>query len=338
MSPYAWSIGCLLALASCKTQASIAMPDGGPAAVTATPSAAAPDLPASVAADESLVPDVAPPLSERGAKALREDGEKRKGDLLLAIGDSPRGQFVEDTFYVLSTDPAAPYDAAVAQARAMVAALWHGRHFTYRLEHAIPIWVFKSTEDMGDAIRRYAPEGVPTNEIGVYSDGYREIFFATAPAGITTLNHEMCHPMLAQDLPPMGDAMLWVYEGFCALFEASDITPSGEMHFKPHMRIMTLQKDLRTPAVAGEVRLDKLLGMKDDVFTADEPLHYAMAREFFRFLWIRNQLWPWYHAYRRGIVKDPTGQKALEAVTGQTLAQVNDAWLAWAKSPAALAP
>lgn len=137
MSPRAVSIGCLLALAACKTQASIS--DGGPTAPAATSSTTAPDLPVSLAAAEALLPDVAPPLSERGAKALREDGEKRKGELLLTIGDSPRGEFVEDTFYVLSTEAGAPYDAAVAQARAMVAALWHGRHFKFRLEHAIPI-------------------------------------------------------------------------------------------------------------------------------------------------------------------------------------------------------
>jgi hypothetical protein len=328
-----WPLAVLLALAACKTQPSVATSDPE-AAPSIAPSASS----ASSSDSEDPIPDVAPPLSDNGAQALHDDGVRRRSDLMLNLGGQPKGEWVEDTFYVLSTEPSAPFDAAVAQTRAMVAALWHNHHFSHRLDHAVSIWVFASTQEMIRAVLQFSP-GVRTDVIGVSDDNTHTIFFATQPAGLTTGNHEQCHPMIAADFP-RSEPHHWLREGFCALFEAADVSASGEMHFNPHFRINTLRDRLADPKTAAGVKIASLFGMSNDDFGKDEPLHYALAREMMRFLSTRgNQLWDWYHAWREGVLTDPTGEKAFQAVTGRTPEQMDGdgEFVAWVMSPGAAA-
>jgi hypothetical protein len=47
----------------------------------------------------------------------------------------------------------------------------------------------------------------------------------------------------------------------------------------------------------------------------------------------RHKLWQWYHAYRDGVLTDPTGEKAFIATFGETPAQANTEFVAWVTSP-----
>jgi hypothetical protein len=78
-------------------------------------------------------------------------------------------------------------------------------------------------------------------------------------------------------------------------------------------------------------RLDALFGMSDSTFRDDdETLHYAMARYACQWLDQRGKLWAFYQAWRDSKDADPTGEHAFASVMGQTPAEANAAWQAWA--------
>ncbi len=166
-------------------------------------------------------------------------------------------------------------------------------------------------------------------------DQSRMIFFAKQPDGVTTLDRQQCRPMIAADFPG-SVSHRWVREGFCALFDAADVSASGEMHFHPDAHIRTLLDTLADAGTAGRVKLQSLFKASNTAFAKDALLDEALAREMMRFLSTRNQLWDWYHAWHDGVATDPTGE-ALLAVTGNTPEQLNGEFEAWATSPGAMA-
>jgi hypothetical protein len=109
------------------------------------------------------------------------------------------------------------------------------------------------------------------------------------------------------------------------------------MHFHPDQHIKTLLDALADAGTAGRVNIQPLFKSSNTAYWKDAPLDEALAREMMRFLSTRNQLWDWYHAWRDGVATDPTGEKALLAVTGKTPEQLNGDFVAWVTSPAAVA-
>jgi hypothetical protein len=231
-------------------------------------------------------------------------------------------------------DPSAPLDAALDVTRKTVAALWHGP-FMFRPERVTRVWIYGSSTDMKRDLARYAPTA-RRDGYGVYIPERREIYLSTDTAGIFTLSHELTHSLLASDDP---GAPLWLSEGLASCFELPDFSVPGEIHGQPRPRLKELRAALRSPGTASLVRLDALFALRtDDDFRENEALHYAASRHFMRWLDSRQQLWPWYHAYRDGVLTDPTGDKAFAAVTGTTPAQANAAFVAWVQSPQATQP
>lgn len=72
--------------------------------------------------------------------------------------------------------------------------------------------------------------------------------------GLKTLAHEIAHPLIDADAP---HAQPWMKEGLPVLFEVVDFSPSGELHFKAHLRLQTLRDALasKDPVLANAVRL-----------------------------------------------------------------------------------
>jgi hypothetical protein len=192
------------------------------------------------------------------------------------------------------------------------------------------VWIFGSHVKMRLDLATYAP-GARQDGYGVYLPARREIYLATDTAGILTLCHELVHPMLEADF---ARAPLWLSEGLASLFELPDLSIPGEIHGLPAARLDDLRDALKAPDAARVVSLDALFALTtDDAFRANEGLHYAAARHFMRWLDNRHQLWPWYHAYRDGVLTDPTGEKAFVATLGKTPAQANAEFVAWVTSP-----
>ncbi len=77
-------------------------------------------------------------------------------------------------------------------------------------------------------------------------------------------------------------------------------------------------------------RIDTLFGMTDDTFrNVDESMHYALTRYLCQWLDEKNQLWPFYRAYRDDVARDPTGAHAFERITGLTPEAAQKPWRGW---------
>jgi hypothetical protein len=216
--------------------------------------------------------------------------------------------------------------------RQTVEALWHGGHFVHRPEAAVTIWVFGARADYEAFRAKHAPSADP-RWLSFYREEDRSIFFCAAGSDMGTLAHEVTHPLLEADLPR---AAYWLTEGLPALFELPDFTDG--IHGKAHFRLQTLRTALTKPEYAPFVRLDRLFTLADSNAFRDakEPLNYAIAREFLRWLDAQDKLWEFYRAWREAILTDPTGEKSLAAAMGgKSPADLTPAWLDWLRSPGA---
>jgi hypothetical protein len=329
-------------LASCSTSST--PPPGPLPPAPVAPSAPAAATASSPAPTPAPAPTIARPLSEAGVEALAEG----RNNLYSHVGDRmsldppPRGKYVDipdvgdDTFFVLTDDPAVSLDAAIAQTRMVVDALWHGP-LLRRIERPLQIWVYGTHRKMEADLHKYV-KGARADGFGVYWAPTNEIDFTVEGGGIGTLSHELVHPLLKGGDGVGGDfptAPLWFDEGLASLYEVFDPpTPAAPHVLRPraHFRLKILRDALQSPSKAGAVRMDTLFGMSDDAFRADENFNYSRAREMLRWLFQKNQLWSWYHAWRDGFLADPTGERAFQAAVGMTPAQANDAWVAWLRS------
>jgi len=320
----------LLAASGCGGPAPGASPAPDAAPPSALEPAPSPSLTAS--APPPPPPDApqltpAPPLSERRAHELSIDLMQRFNDAILGRYPGPPHATVDDTFVVISGEPSAPLDAAVEATRETVDALWH-YPFAHRPEKSVVVWVASSANTLHALVREHAPY-IRDTGIGMYDPQSRQVFVATGPSGLTVLNHEIVHPLLRADFPR---APAWLAEGLPALFEAGQVRPDGTFAFGAHFRLQTVRTALNK-AEADQVKLDTLFSWSTDAaFRKNEPLHYACAREALRWLHSQGLLWPFYAAWRDGVLDDPTGEKAFQAAVHKTPAEATEAWIAWLRS------
>jgi hypothetical protein len=303
--------------------------DAAPPVPSALPVlAAAPSAP--VTADAiPPPPEIAPPLSERAARALSIDRMQRFDDAIDGRYPGPPHETVDDTFIVVSGEPSVPLERTVKVTRETVDALWSGPYFVHRPEKAVVAWVTCSPAAMFALAREHAPAMHGTG-LGMYDPQSRQIFVALVPSGYATYVHELIHPMFRADFPL---APSWVSEGLPALFESSKVEPNGTFAFGAHFRLQTLRTALTQPDFADEVKLDALFTWTtDDAFRKHEALHYGVAREALRWLHSQGLLWPFYRAWRDGVLDDPTGERAFEAVVHMNPAQATERWRAWLQS------
>jgi hypothetical protein len=322
------SIACAALLAACQGSPAPA-PAPAPSATAAVASA-----PAASASAAPIDQSVAKPLSERGAHALAVDVAHLQGQLpTLATKYNPNPRVVteEGTFVLVAGDPSAPLDEAAALVHKTVEALWRGSFF-HKPEAAVSVWVFGSRATYEQFRREWAPESNP-KDYSFYRATDRLLLFCPAGSSMGTLAHEVAHPLALADAP---HAPFFVQEGIPALFEVPIFRPDGSITGGSHFRLQTLRDALANKQKAPLVRVDHLFSLTtEDAFDdANWYIHYADAREFFRFLDSRGQLWPWYHRLREDILVDRDGTKALGAVVGP-MDKVQADWVAWLQSPEA---
>jgi hypothetical protein len=298
-----------------------------PGASPPTPSAPVPaPSPSLTASAAPAAPTSAPPLSERGAHALSLDRMQRFNDAIEGRYPGPPHETVDDTFIVVSGEASAPLDEAVQVTREMVGALWNGPYFVHRPEKSVIAWIATSPATLHALVREHAP-AMRDAGLGLYDPQSRQIFVATGPAGWGSWNHEIAHPLVRADFP---HAPAWLAEGLPALFEVSEIRPDGTFGFGAHFRLQLVRTALSKPEWADQVKLDTLFTWTtDDAFRKNEALHYGVAREALRWLHSQGLLWPLYRAWRDGVLEDPTGEKAFEAVVHMNPAQATEAWRTW---------
>jgi hypothetical protein len=255
---------------------------------------------------------------------LANDLAARRANALAQLGPSAVAEVDADVWLFASPARDATFAAARELAHRAWAAYFHDR-FTRRPDRAVTVYVFASRSAFGAF---YAKRfGAPvTPDLGFYDRRSREVF-VDASSGLTTLTHELVHPIVEADFP---DAPEWLQEGLGALFEAPVFPDAGEVHGRRNWRDARLLAAWSSPSGRARARLDSLFGMSDDEFDGSaRDLHYAMARAACEWLDARGELWPFYRAWRDAVTDDPHGERAFERVVGATPEEANAAWVAW---------
>ncbi|MEM1072059.1 MAG: PDZ domain-containing protein [Planctomycetota bacterium] len=162
---------------------------------------------------------------------------------------------------------------------------------------------------------------------GAYSHDDKKL--VTVDLG-STLRHEFLHVLHFRSADRLGQSHpIWIQEGLAAIVE--DMGPTSRGPFDP-------VPSWRTNSIKRLAQQNKLPGISDfatmprDRFSGNRPLaNYAFARAVFMYLHERGQLGEWYSTYTQTHDLDPTGRKALIAVTGRTLNEFDDDIRRWAR-------
>jgi hypothetical protein len=239
---------------------------------------------------------------------------------------------VAGTFVLLAPDGGSLFTPTADAADRLLAALLHstpgGPLFTTPPVEAVTVYVFSSTTRFTAFCRTRIPGRCDADTpFGLYHASTREIF-VDASRGISSVGHEMLHPLMQADFPR---APKWLCEGFAALFERPVFDAAGAVHGAKQWRLeRNLYPALLAPAKRPETRLDALFAMDDAAFeSGDVNLHYAVARYLLEWLDSKKLLWSFYEGWRDGVLDDPTGVNTFLALVGETPQMAEEEWEAW---------
>ena len=244
------------------------------------------------------------------------------------LGPKTRTDVVEDVFVLVA--PPGWNDRALAASTSTtknaLAAYFNGR-FDKHPARAIAVLLFPN-ETTYQAYCAAHLGGACDTPFGLYRSDLQSIVM-NAGSGLGTLTHEIVHPIVEADFP---SAPTWLNEGIASLFEAPVMPRKGEIHGVKNWRLPRLVAGMRSPDERAFARLDALFGTSDETFRGRrEKLYYATARYVCQWLDERGWLWPFYHAWRDGFAKDPTGRASFASATGMTPEDATPKWLAWVR-------
>lgn len=177
--------------------------------------------------------------------------------------------------------------------------------------------------------RNFGPQASRLNTIGgVYDHDRKELVAMDLGP---TLRHEYLHVLHWRHMARTGVIQpLWVQEGLCSLLEAVERDGEGGLRVVSSWRMNTVKRLQSTgllPSWRGFFARDA------DEFTRSKPLaNYAVAYAIMRWLEEQGKLGEWYTAYVQGVGEDPTGARAMEAVTGVDLATAERRWREWVRA------
>ncbi len=165
----------------------------------------------------------------------------------------------------------------------------------------------------------------PPSIFGYYSRANNSLVMNIGTGG-GTLIHELVHAMAEADFPTIP---VWLNEGIGALYEASDITPSGRIVGVTNWRLKGLQTDLKANT---ETQIDKLMDLTDVEFYGERrSANYASARYLMQWLQIQGKLEDFYVRVRDA--KDGDPKKSLLAMFENklTIAEIHKQCFSWAE-------
>jgi len=247
----------------------------------------------------------------------------------LHLGDDALTD-VEDNVFLFVALPytSLSFGPTLALVRRALPALYNGR-FSTRPTRPITVYLFEYAGEYEAFCKARYGRPCPS-PLGFYEGFAREIV-ADQHYGVTTVLHELVHPILEADFP---EAPRWLGEGISAMYEAPVIA-GGEIHGGTGWRLPWLRRALNARGHHELASLDALFSMPADVFQGPDALTaYAVAR--FACLWLdspgQDRLWKFYGTWRDHFGEDPTGEKSFAAVVGQTPHEANDAWRKWVRT------
>jgi hypothetical protein len=184
------------------------------------------------------------------------------------------------------------------------------------------------------AIVLHAPRGARSAASALFSPATRTLQFqAAAPAG--ALLREFARALHFDDQAAHGQTHApWLAAGIPALYEQAATPPDGARGLRD-WRLGPLRASLAKPVFIPLSRLLKL--------DAREIDSQAVAEARYLLYWLQetDRLRAFYQAYLEGWEGDRTGAAALKAATGQPLAALEPAWIAFVQgkpAPAEMAP
>jgi hypothetical protein len=201
------------------------------------------------------------------------------------------------------------------------AILWK-TYFRKRPQEPITILLFADANSYAAwAGKLFSDADVP--HFGYYKRAQRTMVMNIA-TGTGTLIHELTHALIAPDFPQVPD---WFNEGLASLHEGCQVMED---------RIVGV-KNWRLPALLAPIDRRKLRSLEDlltaDDFYADQKgLNYAQARYFCMYAQQQDLLEKLYRQLRDSPPGPRAGVKAVEAVFGKKIAQVDKDYLAWVKA------
>lgn len=146
-----------------------------------------------------------------------------------------------------------------------------------------------------------------------------------------TLRHEFFHALHWRSCGRERQMhAIWVQEGLCSLVEDYDRTPEGGIRIARSWRTNVAHRLARN---GGLMDIDQLAALPPEQFSNSNPLsNYAQARAVFLFIHESGKLGEWYRTYCETFTEDRSGIRAIEAVFGRPIAQVNEDYKAWARA------
>jgi hypothetical protein len=197
--------------------------------------------------------------------------------------------------------------------------LLEAEYFKVRPQKLIEIWLFKNERSFRKGAKKFFGDD-PDTPYGYYSSEHEAMVMNIGP-GAGTLVHEVVHPYMEANFPGVPS---WFNEGLASLYERPT-ERKGHIWGLPNWRLPNLKKQLADKTLPPMTRL---LGTTRDEFYDAAFDAYAYARYLLLYLQDHGKLTAFYRAFVADD-KDLTGQAALEAVLGETLASFEPRWRAW---------
>ncbi len=256
---------------------------------------------------------------------LAEDTQRRIRVAKEELGTKAVTAIVSDIFVVVGPPgwQGGQFDQSVALMRRSIAGYLNDR-FGKKPSEAISVYLFPNARTYeAFCTQKYSAPCIA--HFGFYQPNERYMVMNIG-LGLGTLTHELVHPLVEADFPT---APTWLNEGIASVFEQPLLPKPGEIHGGKNWRHPRLKRAL-TSAERDLARLDRLFGMRDEVFRGDgEDLHYALARYVCQWLDERGKLWPFYQRWRDNVTADPTGERSFKDVVGMTPAEAHVPWSKW---------
>jgi hypothetical protein len=263
----------------------------------------------------------APPAYDLAAD-LRERLDAARGQL----GEQTASQVEARVFLIVAARRDSVYEASVKLAGQALDALFNGR-FSARPDEAITAYILPAKAPYDAFCKKHFGEPC-ASPLGMYEPSRREIVVNAGP-GVSTLTHELVHPIVRHDFP---GAPEWLSEGLASLFEAPVISRPGEIHGAKNWRLPRLLAALASKTESATTRLDALFGMTDAEFERNEALHKATARYACQWLDERGKLWSFYRTWRDAGSSDASGERAFTEIVGATPKEANQEWVKWVRA------
>jgi len=163
--------------------------------------------------------------------------------------------------------------------------------------------------------------------VGGYYDDSARMLFVHRPGA--ELRHEFVHAIHAADQHALGEVHpIWLSEGLATLYENPRTEAGNKSRLLPNdtWRLTEVQTAARRGTL---IPLEELVKMKRAAFTNRADLAYGEAGSLLMYLHEREMLKGFYIGYTEHYEQDPSGQAAIERITGKKLKDLQAEWVQW---------